>query len=184
MKNVTEQHTEKVSPIVNTLETLGLFKRIEVSASSGDVEHNGESESFGVDDNITIQAWHANDDDMYPILDITITAGGFISGCPCSDDEYYLDEDGDFDEERYYADVNARMEVLDMDYEERLNFLIHSISFDDSNGDFSYGIEFESGRYGGWNAEELDELNTYLQSDKFAEELAVAIADNAEEGVA
>ena len=184
MKNVTEQQTEKVSAITKTLEDMGIFKSVEVSVNGGDVEHNAESESFGVDDTITIQAWHANDDDVYPILDITIIAGGFISGCPCSDSDEYLDDDGDFNEDKYYADVDAALETMDPDNEERLNCLINSISLDDSNGKFSYGIEFHTGKYGGWNAEELDELQAYLASDKFAEELAVAIADNAEEDAA
>ena len=186
MTNLENYHTEKVSTITKTLEDMGIFKSVEVSVVGGDIEYNAEGEAYGVDDCVNIQAWGHNQDVEidYPILDIMIGVGGFISGCPCSEDEYYLDEDGDFDEDKYNADVDERLEALDPDNEERLNFLIQSIRLDDSIGDFSFHIQFHNGLYGGWNAEELDELNAYLQSETFAKEVAIAIADNAEEDAA
>ena len=177
MTNLNEHYKEKVSAITKTLEGMKVFNKIEVDAYGGNIEHNADSESFGVDDTISIQAWHINDNEYGPTLDITITAGAFISGCPCSEDERYVDEDGDFDEDKYYADVSDALESMDADEEERMNCLINSIGFDGSNGEFSFSVEFHSGMYGGWNAEELDELNEYLQSDTFANELAEAVAE-------
>ena len=178
MTNLNEQYKPRVTHVINALDALGCFKKTEYSVLAGEIEYNAEGEGFQVTDSIIVTALHnSQDDDDCPIVEMTIEAGSCIDGCPYSDDEYYLDEDGDFDEAKYMADVNDRLAELDDETECRENFIIRTVNFE---GDFSYHVWYPY-IWGGDGEQNINELSSYLSNPIFAQELADAVGDNDEE---
>ena len=177
MTNINEHYTDKMKPITDALEAMGCFRKVEVFALAGEIEFNHEGEGFQVEDLITITALHKSQDEYdCPVVEITICAGACIGGAPCSEYDDYLDEDGDFDEDKYMADVNDRLAELDSETECRENFIIRTVNTEDCIGEFSYSVSYPY-IWGGDGDENVAELRTFLQSDTFATELADAVGE-------
>ena len=189
MTNLKKHYEVEVETITDTLKAMGCFAKVAVSVVGGDIKANYMAEAFEVEDMISIKAWHKRDKFFDPEIDdenehlnstpmvcIDINAYALSCGFPDSDDKEYLDDDGEFDEDKYDAEIASRLEIMnqDPDDEDRLNFLVSSVSLDDSYGNYSYEM---SGAINDGDVEMAD-LDEYLTSKLFAQELADDVANS------